>query len=279
MRRHVISDRDAAALVRGEASASRPDLASLAESIAEFRAVAYASAPRPSAELLSRFELAGASEISSTRASVRRTAAHSSRAAAASQPTSLGGVRRALGWFAGLGVAAQILLGVSVAAAAGASGVGAVVGINTLIEVVAPQPSVDPQQGEPSVPGSDSNSDSNSDEAPAAPTEDAVSETPVDTTTQQPVDVATEQPAEDDEVVEDPPGNGNQGNGNQGNGNQGNGNQGNGNQGNGNQGNGNQGNGNQGNGNGNGNQSNGNGNQSNGNGNGNGNQGNGKDKD
>jgi hypothetical protein len=242
MRRHTISDGDAAALVKGEALASHPDLAPLAVSIAEFRTVAFASPPRPSAELASRFELAGASEISSTRAPTRHAASGSR--AAASQPASLGGVRRALGWFAGLGVAAQILLGVSVAAAAGATGVGAVIGINKFIEVVAPQPAVDPQQGgQQQLPGSDS--ESGSDDAPAEPADDAVSETPAEGATEEPVDAATEQPVDVDEAVEDTPGNGNDnhGNGNQGNGNQGNGNQGNGNQGNGNQGNGNQGNG------------------------------------
>ena len=71
MRKHRISDDDAAALVTGTAPADRPDLTTLASAITEFRDAAFASPPRPSAELMARLELAGASEISFAAAPTR----------------------------------------------------------------------------------------------------------------------------------------------------------------------------------------------------------------
>jgi hypothetical protein len=123
MREHRISDDDAQALVTGEAPAERPDLARLALSIKEFRSAASASAPRPSAELSRRLELAAQIDVGRPETSGR--------------PASRGRMKRVFAWITGLGVAAKIVLGVTVAAAAGATGVGAAVGIDTLVSATA----------------------------------------------------------------------------------------------------------------------------------------------
>lgn len=129
MRKHGISDHDAEALVTGAAPADRPDLASLASSIDEFRRAAFASPPRPSAALHARLELAPES---------------ATPAVAARPVASTGRLRRLFAWFAGLGIAAKLLLGVSVAAAAGATGVGTAVGINSLVSATAEHQEVAP---------------------------------------------------------------------------------------------------------------------------------------
>lgn len=130
MRKHGISDDDAAALVTGAAPGDRPDLAPLARSIAEFRRAAFATPPRPSAALRTRLDLTP--EIS-PRPETSRSEAF------------MGRMKRVLAWFAGLGIAAKIVLGVSIAAAAGATGVGTAAGINTLVSATAEQQQVAPE--------------------------------------------------------------------------------------------------------------------------------------
>jgi hypothetical protein len=131
MKKHGISDDDAAALVTGAAPADRPDLAPLAHSIAEFRSAAFATPPRPSAALRTRLELAPETEAA---------------AASARSLAFRGRMKRMFAWFTGLGIAAKIVLGVSVAAAAGATGVGTAVGINTLVSATSEQEQVAPEQ-------------------------------------------------------------------------------------------------------------------------------------
>jgi hypothetical protein len=161
MRKHRISDDDAAALVTGAAPAERPDLATLARSISEFRDAAFASPPRPSAELRARLELAHAGGISSEAVSNEAADAIDAAEPASSRPrASVGRMKRMFAWFTGLGIAAKVVLGATVAAAAGATGVGAAAGVNILVSASAEQeqqqviPSDDPTDAPTDEPGS-----------------------------------------------------------------------------------------------------------------------------
>lgn len=134
MRTHRISDDDAAALVKGTAPAERPDLAPLARSVTEFRDAAFASPPRPTAELRARLDLAHAGGISPEAVSQETANAIDAREPASSRPrASVGRMKQMFAWFTGLGIAAKVVLGATVAAAAGATGVGAVTGVNILV--------------------------------------------------------------------------------------------------------------------------------------------------
>lgn len=105
MRNRKISNRIATAILAGRAPESRPDLTPLADSIAEFREAAYETTARPSEELMVRLGLAEAPAALSHHKSL---------------PT-IGAKKRGIrmfSWIAGLGLAAKIALGASVAAAA-----------------------------------------------------------------------------------------------------------------------------------------------------------------
>ena len=145
MRVRRISERDAEAVLAGHAPAARSDLASLADSIAEFRAAAFEVPAQPSADLASRLGPLGGSKISS----------HTE-----TQPTI--GVSRErvtmFSWIAGLGLVAKIALGAGVAVAAtagaGAAGVlptGAQDAFNTVVSTVVPGS----HSEESTVPGTD----------------------------------------------------------------------------------------------------------------------------
>lgn len=145
MRKHRISDDDAQALVTGEAPAERPELTSLARSISEFRVAAFATPPRPSAELRTRLDLAPASRISAGAATQVGAETSDAGKPETSRPrASVGGMKRMFAWFTGLGVAAKVVLGVTAAAAVGATGVGAAAGITTLVTTTTEQQQVTP---------------------------------------------------------------------------------------------------------------------------------------
>lgn len=145
MTQHRISDDDAAALVTGTAPADRPELTTLATSIQEFRAAAFASAPRPSAALRRRLDLAPASEISPVAVPIADAETIDAGEPASSRTrASVGRMKRMFAWFTGLGIAAKVVLGVTVAAAAGATGVGAAAGISTLVSTTVEQEQVTP---------------------------------------------------------------------------------------------------------------------------------------
>lgn len=153
MRKHRISNDDAAALVKGEAPAGRPDLTTLARSITEFRDAAFTSPPRPSAELRTRLELAHAGGISPEAVSDETATVVDAAEPASSRPqASVGRMKQMFAWFTGLGIAAKVVLGATVAAAAGATGVGTVAGVNILVSANAEQeqqqvtPSDDPTE-------------------------------------------------------------------------------------------------------------------------------------
>jgi hypothetical protein len=146
MRKHGISDGDAEALVTGAAPADRPELATLAQSIAEFRRAAFASPPRPSAALRTRLELAPESRISPVADPNEVAGTIGARKPATARSAAFKGrMKRMFAWFTGLGIAAKVVLGVSVAAAAGATGVGTAVGINSLVSATAEQQEVAPE--------------------------------------------------------------------------------------------------------------------------------------
>ncbi|EAR25824.1 hypothetical protein A20C1_08088 [marine actinobacterium PHSC20C1] len=130
MRNKRISDRVAQAILSGRAPESRPDLTSLANSIAEFREAAYESTARPSEELMVRLGLTETPSGSSHHESLPTIGA-SKRG------------RTMFSWIAGLGIASKIALGATVAVAAtagaGAGGilpVGAQDAFDTVISTV-----------------------------------------------------------------------------------------------------------------------------------------------
>jgi hypothetical protein len=223
----------AEALIRGVAPAAAPDLAPLAAAIAEFRAASFATPPRPSAELMARLQLAGASRSSVAGVPTRDAAATAPQVTTTSRSRSLGGVRRALGWFAGLGIVAKILIGASVAAAAGATGIGAAAGVGEIVTAVT-SISEAPAPAEPDLPVTEPGGGAVSPDG-----ETPVEDVPAIVATEEPTDeptvaVPTESPAplETTPADAEPEDSGNNGNGNPGNnGNNGNGHNGNGNNG------------------------------------------------
>lgn len=126
MRRHRISDDDATALLAGRAPVARPELAPLAQSLADFRVAAYEALPQPSAELASRLDLARGSEISTLAVSSPDSGMVTTPVPAAAVAAShRERVKNMFEWITGLSLAAKILLGLSVAAVAGVTGAGA----------------------------------------------------------------------------------------------------------------------------------------------------------
>ncbi len=126
MRRHRISDHDAAVLLAGSAPVARPELAPLVRSLADFRVAAFETLPQPSAELASRLDLAQGSEISTLAVSSPDSGMVTTPVPA---PAVAGShrerVKNMFEWITGLSLAAKIVLGLSVAAVAGVTGAGA----------------------------------------------------------------------------------------------------------------------------------------------------------
>ncbi len=132
MTKHRISDDEAEALLRGDATGVSPELAALAESFSEFRAAAFETSPQPSAALRARLK---------TDAPVPAGAISRKKR-----------VRKMVSWFTGLGVLAKIILGSTVAAAAvGGAGVAGVLpggaqdAFNTVVSVVVPATDDEPE--------------------------------------------------------------------------------------------------------------------------------------
>jgi hypothetical protein len=132
MTKHRISDDEADALLRGDATGVSPELAAVAESLSEFRAAAFETTPQPSAALLARL---------TTDAPVPARAISRKKR-----------VRKMVSWFTGLGVLAKIILGSTVAAAAvGGAGVAGVLpggvqdAFNTVVSVVVPATDDEPE--------------------------------------------------------------------------------------------------------------------------------------
>ena len=88
----------------------------LTEALQQFRALAYARAPRPSKELSARLDMQMLERLPAASSATQLAVVNAS-----ARP---GRLRAVLSWLAGLGVVAKIVLGVAVAAAA-ATGAGA----------------------------------------------------------------------------------------------------------------------------------------------------------
>jgi hypothetical protein len=125
MRKHRITDADAASLVSGHSTQGRPELDDLARALSDFRAASFETAPRPSAALAARMDVGKPSMISESNESAFdagqiETTSSTSRG---NRPRK-GLVRTVFSWIAGLGLGLKIVLGVALTAAA-ATGAGA----------------------------------------------------------------------------------------------------------------------------------------------------------
>lgn len=133
MRRTRISASDAEAIVRGAAPAGRDDLAPLAASIGEFRAAAFTSPVRPSAELAMRLDLE--SDVSPLLEAGLPT----------QRPThNLGRMHTMIAWFAALKTGMKVVLGVAVASVLGVVGIGAASAIDGIVSEEMPVPTLEP---------------------------------------------------------------------------------------------------------------------------------------
>jgi len=124
MRTHRITDEEASAVLRGQAPASRDDLAAVADAVTEFRRASFEAPPQPSAELALRLDLERATRISASANGVNASTVVGTPVNEASVPRTR---RRsvALSGFLGLGLAAKIAIGAGAAAAVGVTGTGA----------------------------------------------------------------------------------------------------------------------------------------------------------
>lgn len=133
MRRTRISASDAEAIVRGAAPAGRDDLAPLAASIGTFRAAAFTSPVRPSAELAMRLDLE--SDVSPLLEAGLPT----------QRPThNLGRMHKMIAWFAALKTGMKVVLGVAVASVLGVVGIGAASAIDGIVSEEMPVPTLEP---------------------------------------------------------------------------------------------------------------------------------------
>lgn len=125
-----ISDHDIERLLAGATPAGRPELADVAASIAEFRAVAHEAVPQPSAALLARLDLpvsVGAASVAVSAAGATSPLPQSVTSTAApadAERSDSRGIKQMFEWIAGLGLAAKITAGTG-ALALGLAGVGA----------------------------------------------------------------------------------------------------------------------------------------------------------
>lgn len=125
-----ISDHDIERLLAGQTPEGRPELADVAASIAEFRAVAHEAVPQPSAALLARLDLpvsVGAASVAVSAAGAPAPLPQSVTSTAApvdAERSDSRGINKMFEWIAGLGLAAKITAGTG-ALALSLAGVGA----------------------------------------------------------------------------------------------------------------------------------------------------------
>lgn len=144
MKKHRITDHDAAALMNGHAPVARPDLAPLAASVTAFRDAAFETTISPSAELASYLELAGATGVSAN-PSPQIGSEHAGAPELTGAEPMKKRVKHVFSWLVGLGLTTKIVLGVGVAAAAatGAGAAGVLPGVaqesfDTVVSTVVP---------------------------------------------------------------------------------------------------------------------------------------------
>lgn len=125
-----ISDHDIERLLAGQTPEGRPELADVAASLAEFRAVAHEAVPQPSAALLARLDLpvsVGAASVAVSAAGATAPLPQSVTSTAApadAERSDSRGIKQMFEWIAGLGLAAKITAGTG-ALALSLAGVGA----------------------------------------------------------------------------------------------------------------------------------------------------------
>lgn len=125
-----ISDHDIERLLAGQTPEGRPELADVAATIAEFRAVAHEAVPQPSAALLARLDLpvsVGAASVAVSAAGATAPLPQSVTSTAApadAERSDSRGINKMFEWIAGLGLAAKITAGTG-ALALSLAGVGA----------------------------------------------------------------------------------------------------------------------------------------------------------
>lgn len=125
-----ISDHDIERLLAGLTPEGRPELADVAASLGEFRAVAHEAVPQPSAALLARLDLpvsVGAASVAVSAAGAPAPLPQSVTSTAApadAERSDSRGIKQMFEWIAGLGLAAKITAGTG-ALALGLAGVGA----------------------------------------------------------------------------------------------------------------------------------------------------------
>ncbi|MFC0682809.1 hypothetical protein ACFFGH_33675 [Lysobacter korlensis] len=122
MRDHRITDAHAAALLDGHVPEDREDLLQVAAVVGALRLASFDAPPRPSAALAARLDLDRLAWVSAARGP-EVPACEVARTNVLTQRPVKAKAKRALGWFTGLGVAAQLALGAG-AVSASAAGVG-----------------------------------------------------------------------------------------------------------------------------------------------------------
>jgi len=116
MRKQRITDDEVTALLQGRTPSGRTDLESVAAVVDALRLTSFEAPPRPSAELAARLDLERATWISEPAGGLPVDATR--RASVLEAVPARGRVRMFFSWFAGLGLAAKIVLGVTGAAVA-----------------------------------------------------------------------------------------------------------------------------------------------------------------
>jgi hypothetical protein len=125
MRKHRITDADAASLVSGHTPQGRPELDELANALSEFRAASFETTPQPSAALLARMDVGKPSMVSeSNQSALNAETIETTTLASRGDRSRKGLVRTVFTWIAGLGLGFKIVLGVALTAVA-ATGAGA----------------------------------------------------------------------------------------------------------------------------------------------------------
>jgi hypothetical protein len=198
MRKQRITDDEVTTLLQGRAPSGRADLESVAAVVDALRLSSFEAPPRPSAELAARLDLERVTWISEPAGGLPADATR--RASRLETVPARGRVRMFFSWFAGLGLAAKIILGASgVAVATVGAGAAHVLppGIQakfdeTVTTVVGEEEPVEDTTGEVA---EDTTDDTATDEAPT-------DETVVDeTVVEEPATEAPETPVTDEVKV------------------------------------------------------------------------------
>ena len=122
MRSHRITDEHAEALLNGHALEDREDLRQVAGVVGALRLASFEAPPQPSAALAARLDLDRLAWVSAAQGT-GVPGCDTERMTVLARRPAKGKIKTALGWFAGLGLAAQLVLGAG-AVSASAAGIG-----------------------------------------------------------------------------------------------------------------------------------------------------------